>query len=446
MADEPTRISILGLGYVGAVSAACFAKLGFEIIGVDIDANKSERLNRGDAPVLEHGLTELVAEQHRAGRIQATTDALAAVLGSDISLVCVGTPSAANGSLNMDYVERVCGQIGEALGQKLSKNEGYHVVVIRSTVLPGTVEERLIPILENASGKRVGVDFGVVQNPEFLREGTAIQDFFHPPKTVIGANDEKSGQFVSRLYEKIDAPLFVTDIGVASVVKYADNAFHAVKITFGNEIGRFCKKLGIDSHEVMQIFCEDRKLNISPAYLRPGFAFGGSCLPKDLRALLYRGRNLDLEFPFLSGLLPSNKLQIETLVEELKPYRHDGVGFLGLSFKPGTDDLRESPIVSVAEALLGKGAEVRIHDPNLVISALVGSNLRYIMSEIPHLGNLLKESPEPVIRASQAIVVSHNTELFQRAVLQTRPDQIVFDLVRLPNAEQIPARYVGLYW
>lgn len=446
MTKENVPISIFGLGYVGAVSAGCFADMGLEVIGVDIDETKSDSLNRGASPVLEQGLETLIAEQHKAGRIRATRDVDEAVLESDVSLVCVGTPSAANGSLNLEYAERVCEQIGEALSRKLAKNGAFHVVVIRSTVLPGTVEERLIPILEKTSGKKAGEDFGVAQNPEFLREGTAIHDFFHPPKTVIGADCARTAKVVSGLYSKIDAPLFVTTIGVASVVKYADNAFHAVKITFGNEIGQFCKALGIDSHEVMRIFCEDRKLNISPAYLKPGFAFGGSCLPKDVRALLYRARTLDLELPLMSGLLPSNRNQVESLIEQLKPFHRDGIGLLGLSFKPGTDDLRESPIVALAEALLGKGADIQIHDPNLRLSSLVGSNLRFIMGEIPHLGKLLKETPEPVIRASAAIVVSHNTDVFREAVMLTRPDQVVFDLVRLPNADRIPARYVGLHW
>ncbi len=446
MAQHDTRLSIFGLGYVGAVSAGCFAKLGFGVVGVDIDENKNDMLSRGEAPVMEAGLSELLAEQHRAGRLRATLDPNEAVLNTDISLVCVGTPSSPNGDLNLAPAERVCEQIGRALARKLTAPDAYHVVVIRSTVLPGAVENRLIPILEQSSAKKANADFGVVQNPEFLREGTAIHDFFHPPKTVIGASCPRAAAAVSALYQGIDAPIFVTGIGVASVVKYADNAFHAVKITFANEIGQFCNKLGIDSHEVMNVFCEDRKLNISPAYLRPGFAFGGSCLPKDVRALLYHARTMDLELPLLAGVLPSNESQIRALFSALLPFRRDGIGFLGLSFKPGTDDLRESPIVAVVEALLGKGAEVRVHDPSLRISALVGSNLKYIMSEIPHLGNLLKETAEPVIRSSAAVVVAHDTRAFREAVLQTRPDQTVFDLVRLPNAEKIPGRYVGLCW
>lgn len=447
---KPERIAIFGLGYVGAVSAGCFARLGFEVIGVDVDETKVDRLGRGQSPVTEEGLESLIAEQHHLGRIRATLDPLEAVAESDLCLVCVGTPSAANGSVDVTYVRRVCEQIGEALRETRagggSRAERFYVVVVRSTVPPGTVTETLIPILEERSGMRAGVDFGVAQNPEFLREGSAIHDFFHPPKTVIGATDPQTASIVGSLYEQIEAPTFVVDIGVASMVKYADNAFHAVKVAFANEIGRLCKRFGVDSHEVMRIFCEDRKLNISPAYLRPGFAFGGSCLPKDLRALLYAARSADLELPLLSSLLPSNRLQVDALVEQLLPYRREGIGLLGLSFKPGTDDLRESPMVTVVESLLGRGAEVRIHDPNLRLGRLVGSNLRYIMTEIPHIGQLLKETPEEVIRASRAIVVAHGTEAFARALRNTRPDQVVFDLVRLADVDGIPARYVGLHW
>lgn len=440
------RISIFGLGYVGSVSAACFARLGCGVIGVDVDEKKVDCMTRGHSPVLEEGLDVLITEQQQAGRIQATADVVEAVNKSCISLICVGTPSAPNGSLDMTYVSRVCEQIGQVLKEKLSQPDAYHVVVIRSTVLPGTLEQTLIPILEKASHKKAGADFGVVQNPEFLREGSAIDDFFNPPKTVIGASDERAAKLVASLYEGINAPMFITTIGVASVVKYADNAFHAVKVTFGNEIGRFCKQFGVDSHEVMRIFCEDRKLNISPAYLTPGFAFGGSCLPKDVRALLYGARSADLELPLVASLLPSNEIQVKELIDRLMPHRLEGIGFLGLSFKPGTDDMRESPMVKVVEALLGRGADVRIHDPYLRLSELVGSNLRYLMTEIPHIGNLLKESSKEVIRSSKAIVVSHRTKAFHEAVKGIREDQILFDLVRLDNCSEIKAEYHGLYW
>ncbi len=439
-------LSIFGLGYVGSVSAAGLASLGHRVVGVDIDPGKVEAVNRGAAPVIEPGLDELLGEQHRSGRLRATTDAPRAVLESDTTLVCVGTPSAPNGSLDMSSIDRVCEQIGSALRRKPSGPEGEHLVVIRSTLLPGVVESRLIPALERAGGKRAGAGLLVAHNPEFLREGSALDDFFHPPKTVIGASDERSARRAADIYQRIDAPLFLTSLGVAAALKYAENAFHAAKITFGNEIGMLCAKLGIDSHEVMRLLCEDRKLNVSPAYLRPAFAFGGSCLPKDVRALAHHARAMDLELPMLASLLDSNRRQVQALVDQLLPYRREGIGVLGISFKPGTDDLRESPMVTVIETLLGRGAEVRVYDPCVRLSALVGSNLRYVTTEIPNIGNLLRESAEAVVRASKAIVVAHRTPAFREALAQARGDQVVFDLVRLPDPGTIPARYVGLYW
>jgi GDP-mannose 6-dehydrogenase len=440
------NLSIFGLGYVGSVSAAGLASLGHRVTGVDVDPGKVEAVNRGAAPVIEPGLDALLAEQHRAGRLRATTDAAQAVQETDTTLVCVGTPSAPNGSLDLSAIDRVCEQIGQALRRKPAGPEGEHLVVIRSTLLPGAVESLVIPALERASGRAAGAGFLVAHNPEFLREGTALDDFLHPPKTVIGAADERAARRAAAIYERIDAPLFVTTLGVASALKYAENAFHAAKITFGNEIGMLCAKLGIDSHEVMRLLCEDRTLNISPAYLRPAFAFGGSCLPKDLRAVTHQARTIDLELPMLASLLDSNRRQVQALVDRLLPWRREGIGILGISFKPGTDDLRESPMVTVVETLLGRGAEVRVYDPCVRLTALVGSNLRYVTTEIPHIGNLLRESAEAVVRASRAIVVAHRTQAFRDALSQARPDQVVFDLVRLPEPETIPARYVGLHW
>ncbi len=439
-----TRISVFGLGYVGTVSAGCFAQLGFDVIGVDIDPSKVELLASGRAPLLEEGLNALIAEQHAAGRLHATDNVEEAVHSSRVSLVCVGTPSAPNGDLDLSYVTRVCEQIGTALKTRSATEQ--HVVVIRSTVLPGAVQNLLIPTLEKSSGLRAGKDFGVAQNPEFLREGTAIHDFFNPPKTVIGATDEPAAQAVAELYKSIDAPLIITSLGAASMVKYADNAFHAAKITFGNEIGQLCRKLQIDSHEVMEIFCQDRKLNISPVYLKPGFAFGGSCLPKDVRAIVYQARQLDIELPMLANLLPSNRLQIEHLVDELMPFRRSGIGLLGLCFKPGTDDLRESPMVTVVETLLGRGAKIRIHDPSLDLDKLVGANLRYITNEIPHIASLLEDQPDQVVANSKAIVVAHNTPTFREAASKTTAEQTIFDLVRLPDHQWLPGKYVGVCW
>lgn len=440
------RLSIMGLGYVGSVSAGCLARLGHEVVGVDVDPVKVDLFASGRAPLLEPGLEALVAGQHAAGRLRATTDVEKAVFESEISLVCVGTPSEPSGRLDLTYVGRVCEQIGAALARKAERSDERHVVVIRSTALPTALDTTIIPALERHSGMRVGQGFGLALNPEFLREGTAIDDFFHPPKTVIGAFDEKTAEVVASLYEGIQAPVFTTEPGVASLVKYADNAFHATKITFANEVGRFCRRLGVDSHEVMRIFCEDRKLNISPAYLKPGFAFGGSCLPKDLRAIAQQARHMDLNLPMLSHVMESNRVQVEQLVEELVAYRQEGIGVLGLSFKPDTDDLRESPLVTVVESLIGRGAAIRIHDPSLNLEKLVGSNLRYIQTEIPHIASLLSDSIEEVVRSAKAVVVSHNTPTFAAAAEGLRKDQVVFDLARLPNKDRIASAYVGVSW
>ena len=444
--EATTRLSVLGLGYVGTVSAGCFAQLGHSVVGVDIEPLKVELLGAGKAPLLEPNLEGLLAEQHAAGRLRATSDVDAAVCESEISLVCVGTPSAPNGGLELTYLTRVCRQIGSALTKKHASQAPRHVVVIRSTVLPGGIQGTIIPALESSSGLTAGREFGLALNPEFLREGSAIADFFHPPKTVIGASDEATGRAVAALYKGIDAPLFMTTIGAASLVKYADNAFHATKITFANEIGQLCRKLGVDSHEVMRIFCEDRKLNISPAYLKPGFAFGGSCLPKDLRAILQQARQLDLDLPLLAHLLPSNRLQVDQLIDDLTAFRRDGIGLLGLSFKPGTDDLRESPMVKVVEGLLGRGAKVLIYDPLVNLNRLVGSNLRYIQTEIPHIAELLHESPDEVVRTCRALVVAHKTAAVEAAVRQADAQQTVFDLARLEDPAALRARYIGICW
>ncbi|MCJ7646138.1 nucleotide sugar dehydrogenase, partial [bacterium] len=287
------RISVFGLGYVGCVSAACLARDGHKVMGVDINQNKVDIINSGRSPVVEKDIDEIIKEVVKSQKLIATTDVKEAVGNSEISMICVGTPSNDNGSLDLKYVKRVCVEIGTGLREK----DEYHVVVVRSTMLPSSVEEELIPILEKTSGKKAGVDFGVCMNPEFMREGSSVYDFYHPPMTVIGELDKRSGGIVEEIYANIDAPVVRTAIRVAEMIKYVSNAFHGLKVCFANEIGNICKKLGIDSHEVMEIFCMDKKLSLSPYYLKPGFAFGGSCLPKDLRALLYRGRREDLRLP-----------------------------------------------------------------------------------------------------------------------------------------------------
>jgi GDP-mannose 6-dehydrogenase len=368
------RISIFGLGYVGCVTAACLSHDGNTVIGVDVNPLKVELIRSGQSPVVEPGLDELVAEGVRSGNLKVSLDSLTAVHKSDVSLICVGTPSNDNGSLKTAYVENVCRELGTALAQK----GRYHVVVIRSTVLPGTVEDRLIPLIEQFSGLHAGVDFGVCMNPEFLREGSAIDDYYHPSLVVIGELDQRSGEIVQQLYESVESTVIRTAIRSAEMVKYASNAFHALKVVFANEIGNFCKAQGIDGQEVMKIFIQDRQLNISPTYLMPGYAFGGSCLPKDLRALLYRAKELDVESPVLNSVMLSNHKQVELGIKMVERTGCKKIGILGLSFKAGTDDLRESPIITLAETLLGRGYRIRIFDEKLQLSRLVGANKLFL--------------------------------------------------------------------
>lgn len=436
------RLSIFGMGYVGNVSAACFAADGHTVIGVDPNAVKVDLINQGASPIVEPGLAELVAAGVSSGRLRGTTDAAAAIAETDLSLVCVGTPSQVNGNLDLTYLERVCDDIGACLKEK----DAFHVVVIRSTMLPGTIRETVIPTLEAASGKVAGKDFGVCNNPEFLREGSAVRDFREPPKTVIGESDPRSGDLLASLYAALDAPLIRTDIEVAEMVKYADNAWHAVKVTFGNEIGGICKGLGIDSHKVMDIFCQDMKLNISKNYLRPGFAFGGSCLPKDLRAITYKARELDLPVPMLNGVLPSNRWQVEAGVEMILSKGKRKVGVLGFSFKADTDDLRESPMVEVIERLLGKGIELKLYDRNVSIARLTGANRDYILKTIPHISNLMVDSVEEVLDHAEVLVVGNGDAAFRQVPAQMRDDQELVDFVRISDGPSVPGRYDGVAW
>jgi len=436
------RISMFGLGYVGSVSAGCLAALGHHVIGVDVSSMKVDMLNAGQSPAMEEGLDKLVAESFQAGRIKATRSAAEAVAQTDVSLICVGTPSAHNGNLNLHYVERVCTEIGQALANK----DSYHVIVARSTMLPGSTEECVIPTLEKASGRRVGQDWGVAFNPEFLREGTAVQDFYHPAFTLIGQHDERGAQVAAQIYQGVEAPLFIVPLKVAEMVKYTNNTFHALKVTFANEVGNICKRQGIDSHQVMEIFCQDTKLNLSPYYLKPGFAFGGSCLPKDVRALLYNAHRLDLSVPVLEAVLPSNELQIKQGIELIRQTGCKKVGVLGMSFKAGTDDLRESPMVELIEFLIGKGYQVKIYDKNVSLARIHGANRAYIESVIPHIATLMCDSIEAVVADSQVIVIGNKGPEFSAALQHTRPDQVIIDLVRLPKLGQWPAQYQGVCW
>jgi GDP-mannose 6-dehydrogenase len=437
------NVSVFGLGYVGSVSAACFAEDGHTVVGVDVNPGKIGSLNAGRSPIVEKGLDDLIRDNVANGRLRATTNTAEAVRDSDISLICVGTPSRKNGSLDLAYLERVAEQVGEALKDKAS----YHVVVVRSTVLPGTTHEVVIPALERTSGKKYGTGFGVTVNPEFLREGTAIHDFRHPPLTLVGHNYTSDAEPTKALYGRVDAPIETTTIRTAEMMKYASNTWHALKVSFANEIGNVCKRVGIDSHEVMNIFCKDEKLNLSSYYMKPGFAFGGSCLPKDVRALQYRAKEVDVDMPVIESILGSNRLQIEHAIDMVVQSGHKRVGLLGFSFKAGTDDLRESPIVILAEALLGKGYALKIYDRNVSLARLVGANREYIEHQIPHLSSLLCETVDEVIDASDVIVVGNAAPEFAEAVTRCRPEQTVIDLVRLPiDRAEVAARYEGICW
>ncbi|HEY0003484.1 MAG TPA: UDP-glucose/GDP-mannose dehydrogenase family protein [Pyrinomonadaceae bacterium] len=436
------RLSVFGLGYVGAVSAACFAKEGHEVRGVDVNRTKVEIINSGKSPIVESGIGELIGEMVGAGRLRATTDSAEAVRDSELSLVCVGTPSNPNGSLDLTYIKRVCKEIGAALEQKRER----HTVVLRSTMLPGTIEGVIIPALEVYSGKKAVRDFGVCINPEFLREGTSLKDFYAPPFTLIGADDEDTAMLARRLYTGIDAPCFVTSLKAAEMVKYACNCFHALKVSFANEIGNVCKELGIDSHEVMNVFCQDTKLNLSPYYLKPGFAFGGSCLPKDLRAIIYKAKELDVEVPLLSATLQSNRQQIERAVEMVLRTGRKRVGILGFSFKAGTDDLRESPMVALIETLIGKGLQLAVYDRDVSLARLFGANKEYIEREIPHISQLMRGSMEEVLDHSEVLVIGNKAEEFRDVAARLRSDQTLIDLVRLFDNRPSSGTYQGICW
>jgi GDP-mannose 6-dehydrogenase len=436
------RVSIFGLGYVGAVSAACLAERGHTVIGVDPNPQKVELINSGRAPVVEAGLGELIRVTVKERRLHATTDPESAVLGTEITFICVPTPSQGNGNLDCRFLEKVCAEIGAALAGK----RDHHVVVVRSTVLPGTLQALAIPLLERASGRRAGQDFGVCHNPEFLREGTAVSDFSHPPKTVIGATDPQSADWLAQLYQGLPGPLIRCPIEVSEMVKYADNAWHATKIAFANEIGKICKSLAIDSHAVMDIFCRDSKLNLSACYLRPGFAFGGSCLPKDLRALTYQARSRDVSTPLLNSLMFSNREQIEHGLAMVLGARRKRVGVLGFSFKAGTDDLRESPLVEVIERLIGKGFDLRLYDRNVNLAKLTGANREYIMKSIPHISRLMVASIEQVLDHADVVVIGNADEEFGGIVERLRRDQLVIDWVRIRQIEERHAHYDGICW
>jgi GDP-mannose 6-dehydrogenase len=431
------------MGYVGCVSGACFAEMGHTVLGVEPNPVKVDLINSGKSPIIEKDLDTLLLKVVQNGSFRATADWQQAIKDSDLAIVCVGTPSRPNGGIDLRFVERVCEQIGSALAQRSTR----FTVVIRSTVMPGTMRGLVIPALERASGKKAGKDFGLCMHPEFLREGTSIYDFYHPPKTVIGEIDQASGDALAGLYEGVEGPMIRTTLNVAEMVKYADNCFHGLKVAFANEIGNVCKEAGIDSHKVMEIFCQDTKLNLSPYYLKPGFAFGGSCLPKDLKAMIYEARHLEVEVPVLSAVLESNQRQIQKLINKLSAYKGRSLGFLGLSFKGGTDDLRSSPIVEVIESMLGKGYGITIHDRHVSLAKLMGANKEYIEKEIPHLSRLMCATAQELVEKCDVLVVNHRDETFKQALQHAKPGQVIIDLVRIADSNQWDGcEYYGICW
>jgi len=435
------KISIMGLGYVGAVSAGCLAEEGHEVIGVDPQQSKVDLINQGRTPIIERDIGDIIERNVAAGRLRATSDVQEAVKHTDLSLICVGTPSLGNGHIDLKYVRRVCQQIGEGL-----RDHPGHTVVIRSTMLPGTMRTVVIPELEKASGLKAGQDFGLCINPEFLREGTAVHDYFHPPKTVVGELDKASGDVLVKLYGHMPCPLIRTDYETAEMVKYADNTWHALKVSFANEIGNICKGLGLDSHKLMDIFCQDTKLNLSPYYLKPGFAFGGSCLPKDVRALSYKAKMLDVSVPIINAILPSNQEQIERGIRAVVEKGQKKVGILGFSFKAGTDDLRESPMVELVERLIGKGYDLRVYDSNVRMASIHGANRDYILNHIPHISRLMVDSMQEVLDHAGTIVIGNGSAEFRDAPRLLGPNQSIVDLVRIAETRSVEGVYDGICW
>jgi GDP-mannose 6-dehydrogenase len=436
------KIIIFGMGYVGTVSAGCLAMEGHEVIGVDPVRTKVDLINAGQCPIIEEDIGEIIATMVKSGRLRATVDQDEAIRQTELSFVCVGTPSQSNGNLDLTYIRRVCELIGRALKNKSTR----HTVVIRSTILPGTMLQIVIPTLEEQSGKKAGADFGVCNNPEFLREGSAVKDFNSPPKTVIGQVDRESGDLLATLYSKLDAPFIRTDLETAEMVKYVDNSWHALKIGFSNEIGNLCKSLSLDAHEVMKIFCQDKKLNISPAYMTPGFAFGGSCLPKDLRALSYKAKSHDLNLPIMNAILPSNELQVAKGLRLITETGQRKVGILGFSFKAGTDDLRESPMIEVIEHLIGKGYDLRIFDRNVNLASLVGANRDFILNRIPHISRLMVNSIDAILDHGQTVVIGNKDPEFQGILERLHEGQRLVDFVRITNRRSENGKYDGICW
>jgi len=442
-------ISVVGLGYVGAVSMACLSHIGFRMVGVDIAQGKVDLINSGRSPIVEERVGELLEEGVKGGLIAATENLVAAVLQTDVTLISVGTPTADDGSCDLTFVRNASRAIGRAIAMKSS----YHVVVLRCSVPPGTTLDVVVPEIEKASGKNLGPDFGVCFNPEFLREGVAVADFFAPPKTVVGASDERASSTVTEIYEAVDKKVIFTSIAAAEMIKYVDNVWHATKVAFGNEVGRICKQLDIDSHDVMDIFVRDTKLNLSPYYLKPGFAFGGSCLPKEVRAVGHLARELKVSVPLIDSLIASNRCQVDQAVKLLAPFAGKRIGFLGLTFKPGTDDLRESPTLDVMAVLLERGEAIQAYDPNMTFGLMLQSQIDYIRHAVPRQARLMDELEEltvadadTVVAESDVLVVSHATDLFCAALARRSPLTHVIDLARLNRGLASSHTYHGIAW
>jgi len=434
------KINVFGLGYVGCISAVCMANEGHDVTGIDIDPMKVQMINKGKAPIIEPGLQDALRKACKSQKLKASAGRIGP---ADVSFICVGTPSNENGSIQLDYINRIAEQIGDILREM----DSYHVVNIRSTVLPGTIEKKIIPIIESYSKKKAASGFGVCMNPEFMREGSSISDYYNPPFTVIGEINKKSGNIVAELYKSINAPVFRTAIRVAEMIKYSCNAFHALKITFANEIGNICKKLNIDSQEVMNIFCQDKKLNLSGYYLNPGFAFGGPCLPKDLRALIYKAKEIELDCPVMSSILKSNGNQLNIAYELIKKRGKQNVGIMGISFKPSSDDLRESPMIELAEKLIGKGFNVSLYDKEVSLAEVRGANKRYIEKMIPHISSIVKPTAQDVFDDSDIIVLCKNSEEIKKVCMQPDNTKVIIDLVRVfANKKEINKPYEGICW
>ncbi|MGN6604061.1 MAG: nucleotide sugar dehydrogenase [Ginsengibacter sp.] len=434
------NISIFGLGYVGCVSLGCLAKNGHQVVGVDVSKTKVDQINAGKATIIEKDIDRIIAEQRKAGKIEATLDARKAVLDTELSIICVGTPSSDKGHLNLDYILKVADNIAVALKEK----NGFHIIAIRSTIFPGTCD-KVASLIEEISQKKRNVHFAIVDNPEFLREGTAVNDYFNPPLTLIGSDNNDAANKVAGLYKSLPAEVIITDLQVAEIMKYVNNTFHALKISFGNEIGNICSELGIDSHKVMEIFCKDKQLNISPYYFKPGFAYGGSCLPKDLKGLQTLAHDIYVDVPVINSIDKTNEIQVQRAIKMILKHGNKKLGFLGLSFKEGTDDLRNSPAVAIIESLIGKGCNICIFDRNINVSLLTGTNKEFIDSKIPHLSTLMVSSAKEVIDDAQVIIINTKEKEFF-PLLKNAPEKIIIDMVRLDESLLSNPNYTGINW